>query len=497
MESLRIERVVRGGLIQEFGRALPREWEGSDAVVRIRRLNVVLKVARRDVDSTRVAETWAAALVAALRHALVAGAAEISRAESRGEWLGRYLTELLAGAAPGRWEYEEFANDHHAGSTASAVLALLAREAPIAPAALAWLSEMGRLEALLAIFDEAQLTQLCSLLSSDAPQGEVFESMTAGVLTPRLLAETAFALLRYVPPPNGARLATHRRAICLFVALYREKTRAVTAGVLYEALMRLELLIESGGDASAISTAARPSIGGSSDARAREESALLQRAVDMLRPHVGLPAISAVNARAAWIAGEAAGLFLLADRIERLGWPTRWQNSPLAAVHGPRLVTYCLTGVALAVLGGRQDQPERIDPTAALFAGWFGEPHLAGFRDFLARGSHAERAALLDESTPVSHPAAASWSALFDALAERLIIEFAATLRGFRRSSRGFIVKKFLAVSGRVRVEDHRVVVALAAMPLRVVLRVGGADLPVESVSWLGGRRLEFETEDL
>ena len=83
--------------------------------------------------------------------------------------------------------------------------------------------------------------------------------------------------------------------------------------------------------------------------------------------------------------------------------------------------------------------------------------------------------------------------ACFDRLANHLIREFAGSIRGFGRSSRSFVVKNFLALPGRIRVEETLLSVVFTSSPLNAVLHLSRLDDPVEEVAWLGGRRIEFE----
>ena len=85
------------------------------------------------------------------------------------------------------------------------------------------------------------------------------------------------------------------------------------------------------------------------------------------------------------------------------------------------------------------------------------------------------------------------WETCFDALANHLFREFAGRIRGFGRSSRQFVVKNFLALPGRIRVEETRLLIVFTSSPLNAVVHMSRLDDPVEEVDWLGGRRIEFE----
>jgi hypothetical protein len=57
------------------------------------------------------------------------------------------------------------------------------------------------------------------------------------------------------------------------------------------------------------------------------------------------------------------------------------------------------------------------------------------------------------------------------------------------------VVKNFVALPGRIRIEETRLVVIFDSSPLHIVLHLSGLDDLVETVGWLGGRRIAFQTE--
>jgi hypothetical protein len=182
--------------------------------------------------------------------------------------------------------------------------------------------------------------------------------------------------------------------------------------------------------------------------------------------------------------------------INWLGWEEQLARSQLGSRYGSRLLTYTLAGVGLAILNRFLDAPNYLDPGLALFAGWIEEPDLGGLRAFLNSTSIEERCdlqrVLLSQET--AEPAGDSWLSCFDALADRLIQEFAVNLRHFGEPSRAFVVRNFIALPGFIRIEDKRMVVNFASNPLQIVLHLSGLEDPVEAVSWLGGRSVYFQT---
>jgi hypothetical protein len=199
------------------------------------------------------------------------------------------------------------------------------------------------------------------------------------------------------------------------------------------------------------------------------------------------------------ISSDCAGLFFLIRTVAQLQWAVRLNESGFGAAYGPRIVTYTLAGLALAVLNRFEEEPRQIDPGLALFSGWMDEPDLFALRQFFVSGSVEERRDLLSVllGNEGAEGSSENWTACFDLLATHLIQEFVRRIRGFGRSSRAFILKNFLALPGRIRIEEMRLVVLLAAHPLNVVVHLSGLDDSVPSVSWLKGRRIEFQLDGL
>jgi hypothetical protein len=193
-----------------------------------------------------------------------------------------------------------------------------------------------------------------------------------------------------------------------------------------------------------------------------------------------------------------AGLFFLIKILDRLEWLDRLQAG-LGAEYGPRALTYTLAGLALAILDRFDEEPRYLDPGLALFCGWLDEPDLAGLRYFFASEPFRKRRDLLTAllADEIAEGSSDSWRACFDALATRVIQELAGRIRGFGRASRSYVLKNFIALPGHIRVEETRLEVLVAASPLNLVLHLSAMDYPVEAVTWLAGRRVEFQLEGL
>jgi len=161
---------------------------------------------------------------------------------------------------------------------------------------------------------------------------------------------------------------------------------------------------------------------------------------------------------------------------------------------GPRFFQILLAGIGSAVLDRIATEIEALDPAAVLFAGIEREPDMTGLRHSLASIDANGRRQLIARLLPDldSDPVAIDWATTFDALAAKLIGEFGSLVRGFRQAPRPAIVRQFLRTPGRVQVSERVVSVLLESSPYHVALHISGMDDPLPSVSWMGGRRLEF-----
>jgi hypothetical protein len=196
-----------------------------------------------------------------------------------------------------------------------------------------------------------------------------------------------------------------------------------------------------------------------------------------------------------WVSTDCAGLFLLIKVIERLGWAERLGRLSFDSASGPRLLTYVLAGIGLATLGRFEEVLAYLDPGLALFSGWIEASDLGGLHRFFALEPARTRRDILVEllGNAVTEDASTNWQACFDLLANYLAQEFARRIRGFGRSSRSFIVKNFIALPGRIRIEETRLLVVFSSSPLNAVVHMSRLDDPVEEVAWLGRRGIEFE----
>lgn len=542
-----LDRVVREQFPSECARQLGTRWPRHASVYRIRRLPVRVTVSLADLNGTRLSRIWAAAFARAMAEALARpagfGPVEVVRAENRAEWLAGFIDDLLNGDASGRWEYQEF-QEYVGLSTRDAVLALFNREPSEIVSVLVALEARGALDRLLTVLDEVALEQLFVAIAREMgveqsglsikdllTVGRLLSSQCAprpGVVpTSRCHALRLFLAVRRATIPKTSDAWSPRRVLhgLMSLAVLAELVRSVGGTEANSDAFAAALLgyITGPTEIGDVSTTYRytriqqplhPVVlevleevgnlvqakGQDSRDKVRVSSTLteLTHLVIELQPLFSNPGNQAHKIR--WISSDCAGLFLLMGFITKLGWSESILQSALGSAYGPRAVTYILAGLALSVLARFVDDPDRLDPGLALFAGWVGDPDLAGLRCFFASGSAADRREILTElngETTKLNDASDSWAATLDCLAEQLIREFALRVRGLRHASRSFVVKNCFALSGRIGVEEKRMAVQLAASPFHVALHISSMDESVESVTWLDGRRLELQLEGL
>jgi hypothetical protein len=220
----------------------------------------------------------------------------------------------------------------------------------------------------------------------------------------------------------------------------------------------------------------------------------LNRLLEELLVALDLPA-PAVHPPVRWVSSECCGLFFLTSTLERLGWVEAWSQ----LTDFRRGISCLLAGLALAIVGKFETAPRPLDAGLALFAGYFDEPDLAHLRQVFQEPAPELRREVLRSALPSAQvdDAAGNWSATFERLAETLLRSFASYVRGFLQATPQSVVSSFVLRPGRIRIEREAVVVAPDPNPFHVALHLSGMDAPVESVSSLGGRSLQFEMRDL
>ena len=517
-----VNQLVREEFVTECRRQLIPRLPERPEVVRIRRLAVRLRLTG-EFDRQSVARAWARAfafeMFAALKP-LNSRGVEVVCAETRSEWLAKFISDLISGLAGTHWEYEEF-HDVLQFGVSDGVLTVLQREPSEIVPVLLLLKANGHLDQLLGLLDDLALEELFVAIAQ-ASREQAVELDIDQLLEIGALASSETRI--------HAGLANRRRALRLFLLLNRSRDTLLTGlwspRLVFNALLTLDALIEhwrSGEPATLVRDLSPEVLGQRTGsplhpvvaaflARLRElaqqtnsefETRKLRSLSQVLAELSPLSTVAAVEQtkKAYWTSSDWAGLLLLVGLLNRLGWPQRIMKSPLGATYGPRALTYCLIGLGLRMFGCSLETA-RLEPGLTLFAGGM-QPDsmdLAGFRHFLASVSETEQLELVSALVGREEndtDAINGWAAKLDFLTSILIREFASRVRGFREASPSFVVKNFFAQPGRICISDEQILVILRSNPFHVALHMSGMDESIESVSWLGGRRLEFELEGL
>ena len=507
-----VERTARTALPAAWASQLPAVWGSRPPICRIKRLHVRVRIAGRQLTDTGLTQASTDAFVRTLLIALDQSTdrGDLLFAANRGEWLAHWLVRRLGGD-PETWAFAAL-SDLNAGSYDNAVASIVTRFPSDVGDLLASLAGVEELERWLAATSPGTHEGVCDAIDR-----------TYGPRRPSALPDL-IAIARLAVPrlrSGRRRLGTTATAIQLFAAARHGSTEFAghlpPPGAILQMLRALDYLVADNGaarcssdgefasfvralttavgDAGLAATIARALT--SPDADPTSDAAELKSLVLSAREAIGSPAGPAVG-HAIRIDLRHAGLFLTVSTIASLGWLERARRSTFWAIHGSRALTYIVFGTALALLNRSSVEADDGDRSASLFAGWLVEPAPGAYRQALSQGDERMRTQLLtdlDAATPGD--GTGDWQQTFALLADRVASAFAARLRGFRRSSRAFIVERFLKSPGRVIVNDDTIVVRLEANPFWSAAHASGVDTPIDAVPWLGGRRIEFELEGL
>ncbi len=517
-----VDRVVRQGLTSELKRQLSLLPDSQPTVIRIRRLPLQLKVAATNLTEENLARAWAVEFLRTLSMVLSSARAdkrEVVQAETRTQWLANFISDLISGAAPTQWEYEEFADLFRLG-TAEAAVTVLCREPSEILSVLLSLDAQGRLEPLLLLLDDFALDRLFVSIANRTvslhSEPTIDDLLTIG------------ALITSSSHVSG-KLATRRRALRLSLSLSKLDELSLkshwTPRLILILLRALDVLVEATnpfepamwveqlsaesltrgdhrGDPVALALVEQVrslAFQAGGEIQERKLAALAQLLTELTPLSEGKPIERSKESY--WLASDSAGLLLLVGLLNRFDWPQRILKTSLGLNYGPRAIGYCLAGMGLRLLGNGPET-DHLDSGLFVFAGWV-EPasaDLKSFRGFLSSSADAERQELLlalDLGEEIDNKTSRDWDTTFDLLASWMTKEFAARVRGFRKASAPFVVKSFFRQPGRICIDEKRILVILQHNPFHIALHLSGFDQPVESVSWLGGRRLEFQLEDL
>jgi hypothetical protein len=500
--------LARDILPRAIARRLDSRMQSCPAVCRIRRLRVRVRVTPRELDAGSVAELWADAFYQALLRAVhqPPETGQSAVADSGEEWLAKVICAVLHGCRLSQWPYDEFAR-YDGQAVADAVLRLARDVDANWSAIVAILHRHGALARLGNALGAAGCRELVDQLArgrSWAPLASVqdFLRVVAFAFPDRARYTSArddpvdLIVLRAIAAATGQGDPPIRfspralRCAVLGFAFLVNAARGATAST--SAAVAALLATENFGDAPAVPAILHAFVHDSGAARAEPSDAMskLRSLVNAMldtesRPPTGSTAESYESA--------VAGLFLLVRVVEHLQWCERVRRSSLGARYGSRALTYLLAGTALTLLG-HEAACERLDPGVALFAGWIDTPDTMALTRLVRHDVALARELVADlAASDIDVGGIATWADAWRALGSRLLRGFASGLRGLARSSERFLVNRMLAVPGTILVDERRVLVRLRSNAFWPVVHLSAADASLEAVTWLGGRRVDFD----
>jgi hypothetical protein len=505
---------LRSNLTSAVSQHLAPKWPRRPGICFIRRLSLQVRITVAELESGHLsiafAIAFAEALTLLLERSRAPEPADIVRFETRGAYLSQFVTDILAGIAAARWEYEELW-ELLGGDAVDAIVVLFEREPLQFLPVLRELERHSTLESVLARIGEYGIERLLIATASTSSQASP-ELSIADLIR---VAKAVLAL-----ESSSARLPAVTRAHALHVYLHHAANSEVGAQRLsprqvLNCLKILEFVLKHLAGAAAEDWTRRlnelPNEGGSDRVVSRDsavisklrsaagsaESAILSELLKKLaRTSPAAPEALAEQT----ISSKCAGLFFLVRYLLHDGWPTIVLQCAGEPVTAARELQLLLATLGLEALGRGQEVIGEMDAGLALFAGWSGDPDLTAFREF-----RPERAPILcsemkarltrnsdqsgDESDAGESPVA--W------LTRRYLQQMQQEIPGLRQASREFLVENTLALSGRIRIASEVLTLELPTAPFHVALHIGGLDQALDEVPWLGGRGIRFELEGL
>lgn len=502
--SALVDDTARGMLGSELRGQLGPSLDRLPAVIRMKQLHVKVKIPARKLNAAALATAWARAITVALHQTLAHPRGEAApdssrRHESEAAYKAAMLHHIATKGLHPCWEFPEL-KQWQSGSPADAVVSLLRQDGSLIAHIFAEMEQRGWLDALLTGLDELSLERIMQSIAST-------EFPSAGLTIDRFVELGVAAAA-----PGGVRthwaFAGRRQATRLWARLHPRFAVRDTWHALRLLLRFLEMpMIVALRDPALLSDTipfpswceaivkmkAAPGPASSqvnSSALVSARSAELLQALRALQPLV--PSAAPISSTgpmetAQWIVSGCAGMMLMTPIVRRLDLWRLVDEPEFIRFGGPRALSFLLAGVGMTLLG-RWRPGDPVDPAVALFAGMLSEPDLTGMKGFFSEAS-------IDCVADVVK--AGTWEEALDAAATELTRTFAGVVRGFRHATREAVVRQFLCVRGRIRVERTRLLVVLDSTPWAVALRLSGVDAPVERVEWLNERRVEFVLEGL
>jgi hypothetical protein len=498
-----VDQFAHGRFAADLAGHLGPSLAHQSAVVRIKHLPLRLIIPASDLNESTLSRAWTEAFSRALFTALAypsgTGPFEVFRADSVAGFIAGAIRDLLDGTASGKWQYAEFEGLFCSG-VSPAFVTLLTNWPHLTFPILVELDQTGALSKLLPRLDDLMLERLFVILASPGDSEPPLLTIADLISVAKLVPQR--------PPGKLAAMWSRGFALQLYVHLRSMNQPARSPRAIFHTLTALAILLSE--DLSLLSSA----IHGEPDAMHLPPAtvALLQivaqevhstpqsiqlselgQLLSDLRTTLKIPPPSTTNVPARWVSSDWCGLFFLTSTLARLGWVTGWRQLHDFQVGG---ISPLLTGLALTIAGKFETQPHALDPGVALFSGYLADPDLSYLNKVFQEYPIAVRRNVMHAALG-GEDGSETWSSTFERLANHLLCQFASGIRGFKKSSPQGVASTFLQRSGRIRIEDERITIQPEPSAFHIALHIAGLDAPLDSIPWLGGRRLEFEIGDI
>jgi hypothetical protein len=168
-----VEEVTRGPLESELNSQLGPSLDRLPAVVRMKELQVKVRVPARELSGRKLAAAWAREFSLALHKALVRpenSGSDTRRHASLAQYNASLIQHLLLEGSSPTWEFPELETRAGKGAAESS-FEFFAQQPTAIDETLAELSRRGWLEPLLGLWDELRMEQIMQLVAAESGAG--------------------------------------------------------------------------------------------------------------------------------------------------------------------------------------------------------------------------------------------------------------------------------------------------------------------------------------
>jgi hypothetical protein len=491
----RLDRIVASGVATALEN-VAGDLGGEDGpVYRIRRLDLALWLNAAVTNDADIARSWATSLARALyRQIAEGGPGEVIRYPSRAAFLAAWLSDLVDHRSEGRWEYDEFGSLDGVRTGRAAAFVLAQDPRWIRPVFGA-LRDSRRSEALIRTLEAADVEVIWSALAGVPPAASrrldarlIEEARRINVAAPVVASgigagDRARGALRWLlalsveqgmPPRKASGLAMQLAYLDALLGALPSLRSVLGGRAVPPPLLEAMLVAAPRELGPATDWLAEVCEEGSSTDLLRRLRALAERPGHPLGG-AGTEAIPAGGSTTMTSAYAGVGLLLPALR-----------DSGLGGELGPEGIHRVL----VAATGASRQDTAGTDPALRWLAG-LPEGHVAPEAVNWPTPEQLNIAPEALRSEAEHHGSDPELAAL------RSVADlFSVGLRGMSGSSLGYLARQFFRRTGTLVRSEDVLEVHLHAVPLAILLRMGGRLGDQGAIAWLDGRRLIVETGD-